>query len=226
MSSKRKKTIIPRGYAAFAEFIVPAYQKAVATTLVYGISPEMIAAITPSYDAFIAAEAVATNPETATSAARKHRDHCRKTLESDWRNFLNECIRFNKLVGDVDLAVFGIIEVDSNPSTVGIPVATPSIVVNRLGAFSFEVRVLDSKTGKPKKPENANGSYLYVAVTEIGQQPAHVDDYRERDFSSDNKHVLEFMNEQVGKQAHVFARYSNAYGKEGPRGENAVIVIY
>jgi len=83
-----------------------------------------------------------------------------------------------------------------------------------------------SKTGKSKKPVNATGSYLYVAVTEIGQQPAHADDYHKRDFSSNSKHLLEFTNEQIGKQAHVFARYSNAHGKEGPRGEDAVVVIY
>jgi hypothetical protein len=224
--SLKKKTIIPKGNAAFVEFIVPAKQKLDETAPIYGISQEKVSAITPVYDAFIAAETVATNPETATSAARQHRDNCHEALEKAWRDLLNECIRFNTLISDVDLAVFGIVNGDNTPTAAGVPTDAPSVVVNRLGAFSFEVRVLDSKTGKPKNPEHATGSYLYVAVTEVGQQPAHADDYHKKDFSSNNKHELAFQDEQVGKQAHIFARYSNAHGKEGPRGESAVIVIY
>jgi hypothetical protein len=86
--------------------------------------------------------------------------------------------------------------------------------------------VQESKTGKLRKPKNAAGSYLYVAITEIGQQPVHADDYRNKGFSSNGKHLLSFSNEQIGKQAHVFARYANAHGKEGPRGADTVIVIY
>ncbi|MDR3235252.1 MAG: hypothetical protein LBT48_00795 [Prevotellaceae bacterium] len=39
------------------------------------------------------------------------------------------------------------------------------------------------------------------------------------------KYVLEFPREQVGKEAHIFARYSNPHGKEGPEGPTETIVI-
>jgi hypothetical protein len=222
----KKKTAIPKGNAKFTEFFVHAYKKVIDTASTYGFAPDKIAVITLSYNAFIEAETVASNPETATSAARQHRDHCHKTLESDWRNFLNENVRFNTLISDVDLAVFGIVDGDDTPTTAGVPTATGTVLATRVGVSSYEIRVLDSNTGKPKNPEHSTGSYLYVAVTEVGQQPAGTDDYRKKDFSSNNKHLLEFTNEQVGKQAHIFARYSNAHGKEGPRGEDSIVVIY
>jgi hypothetical protein len=36
---------------------------------------------------------------------------------------------------------------------------------------------------------------------------------------------MEFDMTQIGKLAHVYARYSNRHGKEGPEGPTEVIVI-
>jgi hypothetical protein len=45
-------------------------------------------------------------------------------------------------------------------------------------------------TGKLKNPENATGGYLYVAVTDIDKEPLNKDEFRKRDFSSNNKHKV------------------------------------
>jgi DNA relaxase NicK len=44
-------------------------------------------------------------------------------------------------------------------------------------------------------------------------------------FSSNCHHVLEFSIERLTKQAHIYARYSNSHGKEGPQSIIETIII-
>jgi hypothetical protein len=124
-----------------------------------------------------------------------------------------------------DLEVFGIKRPDDVRTPAGVPDAIGLVSLKQVGAFRFEGHVLDSATGKPKNPLHATGSYLYVAITDMDKEPEHEDEFHKRDFASNNKHVLEFHREQKGKQAHVYARYSNQHGKEGPEGPTEVVVI-
>ncbi|MDR0667404.1 MAG: hypothetical protein LBF90_02145 [Prevotellaceae bacterium] len=220
-----KKTVIPRGIAQFTEYMTHAYNKLITNYASYGIPEEKIAPVTAAYNAYIAAEAVASNPDTATSANRHARNTARKALETLWRAFLNEHIRFNPLVSEEDMEVFGIFKGDDTRTQAGVPDAEGLVSIKRVGAFRFEVVVLDSATGKAKNPLYATGSYLYVAVTGLGSEPEHADDFHKRDFSSNHRHVLEFPREQIGKEAHIYARYSNAHGKEGPVGPTERVVI-
>jgi hypothetical protein len=59
----------------------------------------------------------------------------------------------------------------------------------------------------------------------VGQEPQHEDEYRKLDFSSTCHHVVEFPIEQLAKQANIYARYSNAHGKEGPKGPVETVII-
>jgi hypothetical protein len=90
--------------------------------------------------------------------------------------------------------------------------------VKRLGAFEFEVVVIDEKTSKRKLPAHATGSYIYLAISESGVLPEGIDAYRKLDFSSNARHELRFSPSEPGKQANVYVRYSNQHGKEGPAG--------
>jgi hypothetical protein len=219
------KNFIPRNIAKFTEYIKIAYAKILANLIVYGIAGEELAPITAAYNRYIAAEELAANPDTATVGNRRERNVARKELESLWREFLNANIRYNKLVPIADLEVFGINPRDDVRTPAGVPDATGMVSLKRVGAFRFEGHVLDSATGKLKNPANATGSYLYVAVTDIDKEPKNKDEFHKREFSSNNKHVIEFGMEQIGKLAHVYARYSNQHGKEGPEGTTEVIVI-
>jgi hypothetical protein len=51
------------------------------------------------------------------------------------------------------------------------------------------------------------------------------DDFHKKDFSSNHRHVLAFPREQFGRQAYIYARYSNAHGKECPEGPTETVVI-
>jgi hypothetical protein len=220
-----RRTVIPRGNARFAEYMRNAYDKLIVNAGAYGIAPDKIAPITEAYNNFMAAEALASNPDTATSGNRHARDTARKTLETLWRVFLNENIRFNTLVSEPDLEVFGLLPGDNTRTTAGVPDKVGIVSIKRVGALRLEARVLDADTGKPKNPLYATGSYLYLAVTELDKVPEHADEFHKKDFSSNNKHVLEFPREQLGRQAHIYARYSNAHGKEGPEGPTETVVI-
>jgi hypothetical protein len=219
------KNFIPRNIAKFTEYIKIAYAKILANLIVYGIAPEELAPVTVAYNRYIVAEALTANPDTATIGNRRERNVARKELESLWRELLNANIRYNKLVPVADLEVFGINPRDGVRTPAGIPDTIGLVSLKHVGAFRFEAHVLDSATGKLKNPANATGSYLYVAVTDVDKEPEHADDFRKRDFSSNNKHVIEFSMEQKAKQAHVYARYSNRHGKEGPEGPVEAIII-
>jgi hypothetical protein len=219
------KNFIPASIAKFTEYIKIAFKKAQDNLPVYQVAPDKLEAVRPAYDRYIAAEAVAANPDTATTGARRERDDAKKALDPLWRGFLNANIRYNALVPAADLEVFGIKRGDDVRTPAGVPDAIPTVLLKRVGAFRFEAHVLDSATGKLKNPLHATGSYLYVAITDIDKEPERKDEFRKRDFSSNNKHVLEFLMEQKGKQANVYARYSNPHGKEGPEGSTEVVVI-
>jgi hypothetical protein len=219
------KNFMPRNIAKFTEYIKIAYAKVLANLIVYGIAPEKLTPVTAVYNRYIAAEALAANPDTATAGNRRERNDAKKALESLWRKFLNANIRYNELVPVVDFEVFGIKPRDSVRTPVGIPDAIGMVSLKRVGMFRFEAYVNESVTGKLRNPDNASGSYLYVAVTDIDKEPEHADDFRKCDFSSKNRHVLEFGMEHKAKQAHIYARYSNRHGKEGPKGPVEIIII-
>ncbi|MDR2466827.1 MAG: hypothetical protein LBD35_05485 [Prevotellaceae bacterium] len=217
--------IFPRTITGFTEYIKIAYAKAQTNLTAYGIAPEKLAVVTPLYDRYIEKEAIAANPDTGTSGARTARDEARNDLEPSWRNFINENIRYNSAVPVEDLEVFGIKPRDTTPTKVGVPDAVPAMTIKRVGERRYEIEVLDGETGKKKKPQNASGSYIYLAITEPRVAPTHSDEYRKMDFSSTCRHVLEFTLEQIAKQANIYARFSNVHGKEGPESPVETIII-
>jgi hypothetical protein len=219
------ETLFPTTIAGFTEYIKTTYHKAQTNLPQYNINPEKLDAITPLYNDYITAEALAANPDTATKGNRHARDTARKTLQPAWRRFLNENIRYNSAVPQTDREAFGIKRRNHTRTHVGIPDTVPLISVKQVGAHRYEIEVLNSDTGKKKKPLYAAGSFIYVAITEPGQEPQHESEYRKLDFSSNCHHVVEFPLEQLAKQANLYARYSNAHGKEGPEGSTKTVII-
>jgi hypothetical protein len=217
--------LYPTTIAGFTEYIKIAYKKAQANLSTYGIASGKLDAITPLYNDYVQAEAVAANPETATAGARRARDEAADLLKPAWRKFINECIRYNSAVPAVDLEVFRIRRHDPVRTPAGIPDTVPMMAVKSVGARRIEIEVLNSETGKKKKPRYAAGSFVYVAVTEVGQTPKHEIEYRRQEFSSNCHHVVEFPLEQLAKQAHIYARYANVHGKEGPAGPAETVII-
>ena len=98
--------LFPGTVAGFTECIKIVYDKAQTNLQNYGISPDRLAAITPLYNAYIQAEAETANPDTATKGKRRTRDIAAKALETAWRKFLNENIRYNSTVPVADREVF------------------------------------------------------------------------------------------------------------------------
>jgi hypothetical protein len=217
--------IFPKTIAGFTEYIKIAYAKAQTNMTAYGIAPEKLAVVTPLYNKYIEKEAIAANPDTGTTGARNARDEARSDLEPEWRNFINENIRYNSAVPVEDLEVFGVKIRDSTPTKVGVPDGVPAMTIKRVGECRYEIEVLDGETGKKKKPQYATGSYIYLAITEPRVAPTHGSEYHKTEFSSTCHHVLDFPLEQVAKQANIYARFSNPHGKEGPKSPVETIII-
>ena len=215
---------IPRGHAAFTEYMEHCYSTVETNLSAYGIDPSKLAPLTNDYNAFLAAEKTASNPETATSPVIHERNRLQKKLEGTWRIFRNENLRYNALVSDKDKESFGIKISDGTRHPAGIPTDTGTVTPIRRGTCEFEIQVREEKTGKLKNPAHATGSNLYLAVGALGESPAFAD-YHRVSFESDNTHDLFLRHEDIGKQANVFARYSNPHGKEGPEGPVNTFVI-
>jgi hypothetical protein len=81
---------IPKTITGFTEYMKIVYIKAQNNLSIYGINFDKFAPITPLYDTYIEKEAIAANPETATTGSRRARD---EALEPAWRMFINENIR-------------------------------------------------------------------------------------------------------------------------------------
>jgi hypothetical protein len=218
-------TLFPRTIAGFTEYIKIAYAKAQNSLSIYGINQEKFAPIIPLYNRYVEKEAIAANPETATTGARHARDETRRMLERAWRSFINESIRYNSSVPTEDLEIFGVKKRDTTLTKVGIPDAVPSLSVKQIGVRRYELAVFDSATGKKKKPKYAAGSYIYRAVTEPGKPPEHDSEYYRMNFSSNCHHILEFPIEQLAKQANICACYSNSHGEEGPKCSTEAFII-
>jgi hypothetical protein len=219
------KDSIPNTIAGFTVYIKIAYQKAVANLTAYGIPVTKIDVISPLYNDYIEKEALVENPETATKGNREARDEAHDKLVTGWRQFLNESIRFNTLVSTADKEIFGISPRDYIRTPVLTPTATGSAIVKRLGAFEYEVTVINNETSKRKLPEHATGSYLYLAISDIGVLPENIDEYRKLDFSSNSRHELTFSPSELGRQANIYVRYANQHGKEGPVGPTETFLI-
>jgi hypothetical protein len=217
--------VCPRTITGFTEYIKVAYAKAQTSMKQYGIAADRLNVITPLYNAYIQAEAVTADPATATTGARRARDSARRTLESKWRKFINESIRYNSQVPIADLIIFGVKQRDKTYTKAGVPNVVPILSVKQVGRLRYELEVFDSTTGKKKKPKFAAGSHIYLAVTESGKSPEHGRKYHKMNFSSNGRHVLEFPLEQIAKQANIYARYSNPHGKEGPVGLVETVTI-
>jgi hypothetical protein len=220
-----KKDVFPRSIAEFTTYMKIAYQKALTNLSAYGIPPAKLDVVTPLYEDYIAKEALAANPETATKGNRDARNAARDALDPAWRHFLNESIRYNTLISVADLEVFGITPRDNVRTPALTPTQKGLLIVKRLGAYEYEILVINEETSKRKLPPHATGSYLYLAISEIGTQPETLEDYRKLDFSSNTRHEVRFSSADLGKQANLYARYSNRHGKEGPIGQIETFII-
>lgn len=220
-----EKSGIPQTITGYTEYIKIAYQKANVNLSAYGISSTKFSVITPLYNDFITKEALAANPDTATKGNRAARNEAWRKLNKAWLQFLNESIRYNTAVSTADKEVFGISPRDDVRTPEQTPTATGNVDVKRLGAFVYEAIVIDEETSKRKLPQHAKGSYLYLAISEPGILPEDIDTYRKLDFSSNSRHEMRFPSTDLGKQANVYARYSNRHGKEGPPGPIETFII-
>jgi hypothetical protein len=191
----------------------------------YKINEIEFAKIMPLYTAYDALELLCANPATATRGNRDARNAAWKTLEKQWRIFLNKEVRLNDNISIADKEIYGIFPHDDIPTTAGVPKERGVLTVVREGYCEYDVLVENEATGKKKRPDDATGSNLYSAVVEPGEPTPHRDAFRYDGFSSTCHHKKRFPEEYFAKQAYLFARYTNAHGEEGPDGPVQMIQL-
>jgi hypothetical protein len=212
------KDFIPEGNAEFRSYIVIAHDKLYTHPTKYDIPASVLNDYGSLYMDYLAADDKAENPDTATKGNRDERNRLRDELKKMWRQIVNEWIRFNSKISVPDKEVFHVYPRDDTRTPAKTPKDKGLARVKRLGAYEYEVTVVDETNLKRKLPEDATGSYLYLVVSEPGVVPEKIEDYRKLDFSSNANHTIVFPSEQLGMQGNVYVRYANQHGKEGPIG--------
>jgi hypothetical protein len=220
---RKVKVIIPRANAAFRIYIDVAYAKAQAGITAYDLPKTALDNVTPLYTHYVSTDTLADNPDTATVGVIRERNTAHKVLDTAWRGFLDQYIRYNEAVPERDWPDFGI-EPQNPPSPLGPPTKAANVGVKRTGLYQYEIRILQEGSNKFALPENAAGSFLFEAITDVGQTP-EISDFRMINLSSNDRHYAEYPSQQIGRQVHVFACYVNSHGKEGPRGPIETFII-
>ncbi|MDR0757745.1 MAG: hypothetical protein LBF85_07865 [Tannerella sp.] len=221
----KRKTDIPRSMTSFTDYMSIAYNTAEENITVYGINPDELAKIKPLFDEFMVQESLCVNPYTATKSNRDARFVARAKLEKQWRVFLNREIRLNDAISIAEKEIFGIFPHDSARTPVSSPKSTGKVNVVRTGACQFDVIVGDTATGKRKRPADAAGSNLYLAVTEVNEPEPHRESYRFAGFSSRCRHTVVFSSAHFVKRAWLYVRYTSRRGQEGPEGPVASFIV-
>jgi hypothetical protein len=212
------KEFIPGGNAEYREYMIESQARISRSKTEYKIPNEAVADISSLIVDYLTKDATASNPDQATKANRDARDAARKILTKEWRVFANKWLRYNDNISIADKEAFHIYPRDTTHTPAKKPKDKGIINVERLGAYEYEITVVVDKTGKRKLPEDATGSYLYLAVSEPGTVPENVNTYQRQKFSSNSRHILYLSPDDLARQANVFARYSNRHGMEGPAG--------
>jgi hypothetical protein len=220
-----RKTVIPRGTASFTEYIRIAYDTAEKNRTAYNINPGELAKLKPLLDNFIRLELLCINPATAVKVNRAARNAARRTLEKQWRVFLNKEIRLNDAISMVQKAIFCIFPHDTVRTPVSSPKGTGTVTLMRTGERHFIATVKQSVTGKPKCPADAAGSNLYAAITEVNEPAPPHDAFRFMGFSSRCRHTVVFDEKYYVRRAWLYVCYTSRHGQEGPKGPLASVII-
>ncbi|MDR1676590.1 MAG: hypothetical protein LBR86_09010 [Tannerella sp.] len=219
------KIVIPATISGFLGFIKFAYATAEQHMTAYGIDPAELAKVKPLLDEFIRLDAVCADPTTASQINREARKKAQRALNTQWRAFLNKEIRLNDAISLTEKAVFGIVPRDDIRTPAEPPKETGKVTVTRKGERAFDAVVEETVTGKKKRPDDATGSNVYSAVTEVNDPAPPRNTFRHEGFSSTSHHKLLFAYEQLGKRAWVYALYSNQHGQEGEEGPLTSFII-
>jgi hypothetical protein len=221
----QRRTVIPEAMNDFEEYMDEALGRAREHCALYEADADQLAEIVAVYDAYLAAAAVAYNPATASSEARHERYALQKKLLTLWRAFMMDFIRYNRRVPDADLIVYGVKVKSEAKEKVRTPNVAGAVAIKQLEPLHYQVKVYDQKTRHMKNPANSNGSNIYVAITDLGKSPQSLDEFTKYSFAEDNRHEITFMPVQTGKQANIYACYTNAHDKVGPKGPVSWVVI-
>jgi hypothetical protein len=219
------KIVIPAALSAFTGYIKLAYDTAEQHMSTYGIDPNEFAKVTPLFNAYTSLATLCDNPATATKANRDARKKARKALNAQWRVFLNKEIRLNDAISLAEKEVFGIVPRDDERTKPEPPKEMGEVTVTRTGERQFDAVVEETVTGKKKRPDDATGSNLYSAITEVDAPAPFRNTFHYEGFSSTSHHTLVFPEENLAKRAWVYARYSNQHGQEGPEGPLTSFII-
>jgi hypothetical protein len=206
------KNYIPRKDAEFGpwahNFIT--YAKANATrlgipTLEFAVLEAYVANWDTDY-----AKAVAANHTTADVVQK---NETREALETGIRAFVNQFIRGNPAVTEVDLANLGLPARDPHHTPVPPPSTIPEAEVKVPHPMVVEIHFRDEGSAKRGKPEGVQGAKIVYDL--LDAPPATVKELTQSAFDPRSPFTLTFEENQRGKALYFALRWENAKGQVG-----------
>lgn len=176
--------------------------------------------------AFVASLATARNPQTRTPVAIIQKDTDKARLVSLVRMIAKK-IQAQPTVTPAQKMALGLTVPDRTPTPVQPPATKPLLSVVTKGERTVELRMVDETTPtRRSRPETVTGAMVYTYVGNAGElPPADLTKWQVEGVVTRNEFVLAYKPEDLGKTAHVRARWLNGKGQTGPASDPVITMI-
>lgn len=162
------------------------------------------------------------NPSTRTTTVNSTKDTMREEMEPVIRDIQNTAEVSPELT-QTDRDVLRVPERDTTPTPVDAPTVNPDITIETREHLQVVVRIHN-----PIEPDT-NAKPPGVAMTEfyqyIGNNPPDQTEWMHIGGTGRFLHTISYAEADLGKTAHIVARYRNSKGEFGPYSDPIQVVV-
>lgn len=166
---------------------------------------------------FAAAYAVANDPATRTRSKLIEKDIAKGQLVLTLRS-LSARIQANPGVTSAQKTDIGLPIRDRIPTPVPAPATKPVLELAGEDVCRHLVRIRDEASPSSRaKPQGSVGAQIFVYIGE--NPPLDLEKWSLRGVATKGSFLIDYAEGDIGKKAHVAARWTNRIGQPGPRSD-------
>jgi hypothetical protein len=202
------------------------YAKINANAALYGLLPADAAAMLPYVTAFTNSLALATDPATKTKVATMANRVARGQIVAVIRA-LAKRVQANNTVTAAAKTALGLPVHRLVPTPINPPGTRPMINVTGFAPAELSLRIVDESTPTRRaRPRGTIGAQIFSFIGPAGTPPpADLKQWAFEGIATRADFKITYAPGDVGKQASLIARWSNAKGQNGPNSLTAAVPI-
>ena len=200
--------------------------KIVATPATYGLLAADGTAMTPYVTAFTTQLGLAMDPATQTKVVTMAKQVARVQLVAVIRALARR-VQANNTVTAAAKVALGLPVHSVVPTPINPPSTRPMLNVVGSTTAQLMIRIVDETTPtRRKRPTGTVGAQVYTFVAAAGTTPpADLKQWMFEGMATKADFQISYAAGDIGKQAHVVARWANAKGESGPNSLTTVAPI-